>query len=83
MSNEVLTYTPTYSLPVIIDWDAAVVFSTNSNSSPSEDEVFDVIEAADYQGYIMNYVWGAVPVGTSLFFDTQRVAFAARGGTVV
>lgn len=83
MSNILETYDPTGALPVILDFDASVVFSADSNGSPTAAQVFAVMEAANYESYITGYVWASTPVGTSLFFDTQRVAFAARGGTVV
>ena len=79
------TFNAAANLPVILDFDAQVSFSTSDANSPSEAEVFELMEdltgVFDYEFYIMNYVWSSEPEGT-LFFDVQRVAFAARGGTV-
>lgn len=70
------------SLPVLLDFDAAVTFSTNSVETPTAAEIFDVMDNANLQDYIQMYVWESEPRGTSIFFDTQRTSFGAKAQTL-
>lgn len=64
-------------LPIRIDFDANAFF-TDGTDIPSAQDVFAVLEGADYQNYITNYVWNSEPVGSTIFFETQEVAYEAR-----
>lgn len=64
-------------LPVLIDFDANAFF-TDGTTIPTAAEVFSVLEDANYETYIQEYVWNSAPVGTSIFFETQEVAYNAR-----
>ena len=79
MTNIEETFDSTANLPVILDFDASVVFSTNSAATPTSNDIFDVMDDANLQDYIQMYVWESEPEGTSLFFDTQRTSFGANG----
>lgn len=63
------------NLPIKIDFDANAFFT--GENAPTPAEVFAVLEGADYQNYITNYVWMSQPQGT-IFFETQEVAYNAR-----
>ena len=82
MTNIDETFNNGMSLPVLLDFDASVTFSTNSAESPTSAEIFDAMDDANLQDYIQMYVWESEPQGTSLFFDTQRTSFGARAQTL-
>ena len=80
MQNIVETFDSRASLPVVQDFNAIVNFATGATNIPNTNEVFNVMDGADYQTFIMMYVWSAEPAGgASIFFDTQRVSFGRRG----
>lgn len=66
-------------LPVRVDFDAKVVFSTPAGNTPTSHKIFKVMENANYPDYIKMFVWASEPMGQSIFFDTERVSFGARG----
>jgi hypothetical protein len=68
------------NLPVVVDFDSLVTLTSDENT-PTSNEIFNAmdVEMETLQDYIQFFVWDSEPMGTSLFFDTQRVAFGARG----
>lgn len=57
-----------------INFDAFAFFEEGSDV-PSPGEVFTVMEAADYRGFIENYAWNVTK--PSPFVDTMSVEFRA------
>jgi hypothetical protein len=43
--------------PIRVDFDAAVVFNTEDEDTPSEMEIFNVMDNSNRQDYIQMYVW--------------------------
>jgi hypothetical protein len=82
MTNIAQTFSPTTSLPVILDYDLLATFSTNDATTPTVASIFSVMSLANMKTYIEQFVWQSQPLRTSLFFDTQRTSFAARGAAV-
>ncbi|CAB9496024.1 expressed unknown protein [Seminavis robusta] len=72
-----------YSTPVptvLVDLDLTASFFTDHAHAPSSERISKVIEAANYQNYIQDYVWNAEPIGTSLFYTTNRASLSVRVG---
>lgn len=69
------TYDAEAMMPVMINFDAQIGFAEGS-TSPSLVDLFRLMEDADYQDYITNYVWVAQPEG-SIFVEVNRAVFRA------
>jgi len=63
-------------LPIIINYKIDAKFK-KSTSIPSSDDLFQVLESADFESYIEFYVWNADSAANNMFFDTQEVVFQA------
>jgi len=79
VKNIVSTYDARRNLPFQFDFDANLVFNTNSNNTPTVAEIFRVMDNANLRDYIQMYVWESEPIGTTIFFDTKRVSFGELG----
>jgi hypothetical protein len=64
----------TDALPIAISYTLIISFQ-NAGSVPEVEEMYAVMNDADFEEYIENYVWN-LP-GDSMFFDTQRISFQA------
>ena len=69
------TYTAEAELPVVLNFDSNIVFAPGT-AIPARDAVLRLMEGADYESYIMNYVWMSDPEGT-IFFEVQQAVFTA------
>ena len=72
-------YDETAEWAVTVNFDANAFF-TEGTAIPSEQEVLQVLQDADYGEYIGSYVWNAEPAETdpNRFFDTMEVQYMAR-----
>ncbi|CAB9496023.1 expressed unknown protein [Seminavis robusta] len=63
---------------VVVDFDLTASFVTDNAHAPSIDSITGVIEEANYNDFIMFYVWNAEPRGTSIFYNTNRASLRER-----
>lgn len=77
MENIEETFDPIGDYPVLLDFDANVIFNLDSSAAPTSAEVRTIMTSANLQDYIELYVWQSVPQG--LFYDTERVSVGAKG----
>jgi hypothetical protein len=63
--------------PVNIDFSAVTEFAEGVEP-PTVDEVFTIMQNADLNSFISDYVWMTTPPMSGMFFETQRVRYDAR-----
>ena len=61
-------------LPVMIQFTAKVALLASS-ASPSSGTIFNIMQQANYQEFIRDYIWQSEPVGANPFFQTLRIEF--------
>lgn len=71
------TYDATRPFPILLNFDANG-FYTDGTTIPSAPEVLSVMQGADYNNYIENYVWKTEPAMQSIFFEVTSVEYMAR-----
>jgi hypothetical protein len=66
-------------LPVELDFTAIVTFENTAPILPEGETIYRVMEGANYEPYIQEFVWSSPPEG-SIFFDVQRTVYLRREG---
>ncbi|CAB9507302.1 Rhs element vgr protein [Seminavis robusta] len=82
LSNVMDEYDETETMPVIVDFDLVATFDASDDDTPSEETILLVMNAANYQNYVRNFVWQAEPEGT-IFRRTLATSFSGEDGTPV
>ncbi|CAB9506298.1 PKD [Seminavis robusta] len=62
------------ALPIVMNFLAKAYF-TSEHVAPSEPQIFNLMEGANFQDFIRSYAWQLEPFGATVFFQTLRVVF--------
>jgi hypothetical protein len=65
--------------PVELDFTAIVTFENTAPVLPEDEMIYAVMEQANFETYIQEFVWRSPPEG-SIFYDVQRVVYFKREG---
>ena len=68
--------------PILIEMLAHMKFSLiGENNELDELDILAAMATANYENYILSYVWGSEPAGATIFDETQRVYFTDSEST--
>ena len=60
-------FTPGIERSVEFTFDALLAFDQGDTPLPTADELYSVMERANYVDYVTQFVWNSEPVGATMF----------------